>query len=106
VGHVQTWTRTAQRRFEGDHAEPTAAENFPPVQSADPAAWAAACKSALAAHDALEQAVLRNPSRSLDDMVHGHPYSAYVMLHGAVQHTLYHAGQIAVLKRALAARAS
>jgi uncharacterized damage-inducible protein DinB len=84
VGHIQTWTRTVQRRFEGDHAEPTEAENFPPVPGADPAAWTAACASVLP----------------------GHPYSAYIMLHGAVQHTLYHAGQIAVLKRALAAPAS
>jgi len=106
VGHIQTWTRTAQRRFEGDHAEPTEAENFPAVRSVDPAAWAAACASVLAAHDALAQAVVRNPARSLDEMVHGHPYSAYVMLHGAVQHTLYHAGQIAMLKRALASRAT
>jgi uncharacterized damage-inducible protein DinB len=27
--------------------------------------------------------------------------SRYVSLHGAVQHTLYHAGQIALLKKAL-----
>jgi len=27
-------------------------------------------------------------------------YNVYVMLHGAVQHTLYHAGQIAILKKA------
>ncbi len=106
VGHIQTWTRAVQRRFEGDHAEPSEAENFPAVRNTDPAAWAAACESVLAAHDALAQSVLRNPVRSLDEMVRGHPYSAYVMLHGAVQHTLYHAGQIAVLKRALARRAS
>jgi hypothetical protein len=29
-------------------------------------------------------------------------YNVFVMLHGAVQHALYHAGQIALLKRALA----
>jgi uncharacterized damage-inducible protein DinB len=106
VGHLLTWTHTVQRRFEGDHAEPTEAENFPAVRNPDPAAWAAARQSVLAAHDMLAQAVLRNPTRSLDDMVSGHPYSAYVMLHGAVQHTLYHAGQIALLKRALAGRAA
>lgn len=106
VGHIETWARTVQRRFEGDHAEPSEVENFPPVRTADPAAWDAACESVIAAHDALAQSVLRNPGRSLDEMVPGHPYSAYVMLHGAVQHTLYHAGQIAVLKRALAGRAS
>jgi uncharacterized damage-inducible protein DinB len=102
VGHLRTWTRAVQQRFEGDHAEPTAAENFPAISGGDAKAWAAVCGSVLAAHDALVQAVLRNPDRSLDAMVPGHSYSAYVMLHGAVQHTLYHAGQIMLLRRALA----
>ena len=101
VSHLLTWTSTVQRRFEGDHAEPTAAENFPATPSPEPEAWAAACRATLAAHDALVQAVLRTPERSLDIPVPGHAYSAYVMLHGAVQHTLYHAGQILLLRRAL-----
>jgi uncharacterized damage-inducible protein DinB len=102
VGHLQTWARAVQRRFEGDHAEPTEAENFPEVAEASPAAWEAAQRAVLSAHDALSQAVLRRPDRSLDDMVPGRTYSAYVMLHGAVQHTLYHTGQILILRRALA----
>ena len=28
------------------------------------------------------------------------PYSIYTMLHGVVQHNLYHAGQIALLQKA------
>jgi uncharacterized damage-inducible protein DinB len=27
------------------------------------------------------------------------PYNIYVLLHGVLQHTLYHAGQIAMLRR-------
>jgi hypothetical protein len=38
----------------------------------------------------------------LDDTVSGKGYSIYVMLHGVIQHDLYHAGQIALLKKALA----
>ena len=38
-------------------------------------------------------------TQRLDALVPGYDYSYYVMLHGAVQHTLYHAGQIAILKK-------
>jgi hypothetical protein len=31
--------------------------------------------------------------------VNGKPYDYYVLLHGALQHTLYHAGQIAMVRR-------
>jgi uncharacterized damage-inducible protein DinB len=37
----------------------------------------------------------------LDEIVGGENYSRYVLLHGLVQHDLYHAGQIAILKKAL-----
>ena len=40
--------------------------------------------------------------RRLDDTVQGKNYSFYVMAHGVVQHDLYHAGQIALLKKARA----
>jgi hypothetical protein len=37
----------------------------------------------------------------LDEPILHENYSRYVLLHGLVQHDLYHAGQIAVLKKAL-----
>jgi uncharacterized damage-inducible protein DinB len=37
----------------------------------------------------------------LDEPIQRENYSRYVLLHGLVQHDLYHAGQIAVLKKAL-----
>jgi len=44
--------------------------------------------------------------RALDDAalaapVAGQSYDAYVLLHGVVQHSLYHGGQIAIVQRAL-----
>ena len=37
----------------------------------------------------------------LRDRVPGKRYDFYHMLHGIAQHELYHAGQIAILKKAL-----
>jgi uncharacterized damage-inducible protein DinB len=105
VGHVTTWTEVVRRRFGGEPCDPAAADNFPAVADPSPRAWAAACDAVLAAHEALAAAVERHPDADLDAMLPGRGYSAYVLLHGAVQHTLYHVGQIAILKRALGTRA-
>jgi hypothetical protein len=37
----------------------------------------------------------------MDRKATGPDYSCYVVLHGVVQHDLYHAGQIVLLKKAL-----
>jgi uncharacterized damage-inducible protein DinB len=106
VGHLTTWTRIVGRRLDGQADSPADAENFPVVTDASAGAWAAACKVTLDAHEALAAAVERRGDASLEETVPGQSYSVYVMLQGAVQHTLYHAGQIAILRRALAASAA
>mgnify|MGYP001600929361 CR=1 FL=1 len=51
----------------------------------------------------LEAAVQSFPDARLDESVPGNPgLSFYVLLHGVIQHHLYHAGQIALLKKELA----
>ena len=50
----------------------------------------------------LRQAVRVFPEARLDEpLVSEVPYSAYTQFIGITQHNLYHAGQIALLKRAL-----
>jgi hypothetical protein len=48
----------------------------------------------------LEQAILAFPGHRLNEQAPAaEPQTFYVLLHGAVQHNLYHAGQIALLKK-------
>ena len=53
-----------------------------------------------AGHRRLAEAVAATPDERLDDLVAGADHTVYVMLHGLIHHHLYHAGQIALLKRA------
>ena len=39
----------------------------------------------------------------LQDTVPGRQYDFYYLFHGIVQHSLYHGGQIAMLKKAMSA---
>ena len=51
-------------------------------------------------HDRLVRTVAGLSESRLGDRVPGKRYDFYHMLHGIAQHELYHAGQIAVLKKA------
>jgi len=51
-------------------------------------------------HDLLVNMVAALPDSRLYDRVPGKRYDFYFMFHGIAQHELYHAGQIAILKKA------
>jgi hypothetical protein len=63
------------------------------------AAWREAVAQARRTHDALVKTVAALPGSRLRDQVPGKKYDFQFMLPGVVQHELYHAGQIAILKK-------
>ncbi len=102
VLHIAAWDGAVLRRFGGLAVELTPAENFPPVTDPSETAWANALTTVRRVHEELIQAVSVLPDTRLSDMVPGKEgahYTFYYMLHGLVQHELYHAGQIALLKK-------
>ena len=102
VLHIAAWDDVALRRMGGAAVELSDAENFPPVTNASDAAWRAALAAVRQGHERLVAAVAALPDSRLLEMVPGKEgahYTFYYMLHGVVQHELYHAGQIALLKK-------
>ena len=51
-------------------------------------------------HEELLRVISEMPDSRLTEQVPGKDYDFYFLLHGTVQHALYHAGQIVLLKRA------
>jgi len=103
VLHVAAWDGAVLRRLGGTAVELSDAQNFPPVTGASEPAWRAALAEVRRVHEELVSAVSVLPDSRLDEIVpgkHGAHYTFYYMLHGVVQHELYHAGQIALLKKA------
>ena len=103
VRHITAWTDICCRRL-ADHPTPeaTAEEDWPPVQQhgeLDEARWEKDLEDLFAAEERLHERLGSFPESRLDAPVPVRDHSFYVMLHGAVQHSLYHAGQIAVLKK-------
>ena len=98
--HITAWTRAGSRRLHGDRAQLTDAENFPPVTDSGEQAWEEARGSIKQAHQELRSAILLLDDSRLDQPIIEGMSSLYVTLHGIIQHSLYHAGQIAILKKA------
>lgn len=92
------------RRLAGDGRPHTAAEDWPECPAPTEENWQRTVQALKEMNKKLRQAVRGFPDERLDDpLVPEVPYSAYTQFIGVTQHHLYHTGQIALLKRALAA---
>jgi len=102
VLHIAAWDGAVLRRLGGAAVELSDAENFPAVTDTSEEAWRAALARVRHVHHDLAAAVAVLADSRLDDIVPGKEeahHTFYYMLHGVVQHELYHAGQIALLKK-------
>ena len=102
VLHIAAWDGAALRRIGGSTVRLSGAKNFPKVKDASETTWRAALAHVRRIHEELVAAVAALPDSRLCELVpgkQGDHYNFYYMLHGVVQHELYHAGQIALLKK-------
>jgi uncharacterized damage-inducible protein DinB len=105
VLHLRSDYELVLRRLAGDGSRLTAAESWPECPAATEENWRHAVRELELLNRELRQAVRDYPDERLDALlVAGVPYTAYTQFIGVTQHNAYHAGQIALLKRALAAR--
>jgi uncharacterized damage-inducible protein DinB len=100
VLHIAVWDAAGCRRLSGDKTQPTGTANFPIVPRPAEAEWRTAVAQVKRTHDVLVKTVAALPESRLRERVPGKRYDFYFMLHGIAQHELYHAGQIAILKKA------
>jgi uncharacterized damage-inducible protein DinB len=101
VLHVAAWEGVVVRRLQGEAVELTGAKDFPPVWDTSAAAWKRTIESLHHSHEALRTSVASLPESRLTDIVPGKEYTVDFMLQGVVQHDLYHAGQLVLLKKRL-----
>jgi hypothetical protein len=103
VLHLAGTYRLVLRRLQGDATPLAPDEDWPTVREATEESWRAAVAALRALNGEARRAVAGFPAARLDQtLVADPPYTAWVQFVGLTQHDLYHAGQIALLKRALA----
>lgn len=100
VIHLTGWEQVVCRRLQGQVATLSDAQNFGHLDSTTEASWQIAITKLRKTHTELINLVAALPEGRLADHVPEKDYDVRFMLYGAVQHAAYHAGQIAILKRA------
>jgi uncharacterized damage-inducible protein DinB len=102
VNHIIAWEQIARRRLEGEALIEVPDEiNFPPAPDASEVAWQSALQSLEASNRSLRESIKKIDDATLEENAPQANYPIYALLHGVIQHDLYHAGQIALLKKAV-----
>lgn len=111
VLHLGSWIDEVARRLETGVAREPEAGDWPAVPAPTAAHWRAAQAALARAQTALREQLRVLPDERLDEVVGdarnralGTGVTCLVMLHGLLQHTTYHLGQIALLRKALRQR--
>jgi uncharacterized damage-inducible protein DinB len=107
VVHMTGWKKEVAQRVMGAPAGEPAAGDWPAIGETSDSHWRAALDGLEASHreliasiKSLPEGKLLEPTNDPRDRPLGTGVSYYVLLHGIVQHDVYHAGQIAILKKA------
>lgn len=106
VLHSTAWEGAVKSRLEGNHVELPEEGDWPGVDASDEAGWAKILQRHRRVHDALAVTVASLSENRLGerlgserDRATGGGMTVYSTLHGIIHHNVYHAGQIAVLKK-------
>lgn len=91
-------------RLDGKALELAPEVDWPPMPEPSSEAWQAACALLDQRYDVLLARIRAMADEDLGAPVVGRSYSRYEMLHGIIQHGVYHCGQVTLLREA--ARAS
>jgi uncharacterized damage-inducible protein DinB len=103
VLHIAVWDEICSRRLRGERILATTGspEDWPALEGTDEAAWQASLARLARAQQELVATVRSLSEERLQECVAGWPWTCYLTIHGTLHHDLYHAGQIALLRRGL-----
>lgn len=101
--HIEVWTHAALKSLSGVPLPKLygTEQDWPSPLDVSAAAWKSATDKMFQTGAELAHAAERFGDERLQDTVPGRQYNFYYLLHGIAQHSLYHGGQIAMLKKAV-----
>jgi uncharacterized damage-inducible protein DinB len=99
VRHVTAWENVFRLRLEGHPVTEPEEGDFPPVGDVSEESWAETLRRLDDSHERLLRTVAGLDDSVLPETVPGKDYSTRFLLDGVVRHHVYHAGQIALLKK-------
>ena len=99
VLHISKWEEVFCLRLEGQSITEPVEGDWPSLEDRSETSWQSAIQFLNRTHKRLIDNVSKLSEADLTKMVPGKDYTTAYMLHGIVRHHVYHAGQIAILKR-------
>lgn len=100
VHHITAWENVWRIRLEGQPITEPEEGDFPAVEEVSEQLWAQSMAELDAGHKRLIGVISELSDSVLEDTVVGTEYSIRFMLRGLLRHHVYHAGQVALLKKA------
>jgi hypothetical protein len=97
--HITAWQTATAGAVQGNIMPMLDGPADWPAAGGSEAEWREAVQRLEKSNQELVAAVAAFPDQRLEDQVPGREYSFYFLLHGLTQHNLYHAGQVALLKK-------
>jgi DinB family protein len=76
-------------------------QDWPAIADRSSGAWSSLLESVFSTNQELVRAIESFSDSRLGETVPGRKYDFYRLFHGMAQHALYHAGQIALLKKSV-----
>jgi uncharacterized damage-inducible protein DinB len=99
VHHIGAWADIPRRRIMGEEFEITDALNFQPMPEPTADSWKRSLDNLAESQSKLMELVRGMSELRLDQPIKKDGPTLYLLLHGVVQHHIYHAGQIMLLKK-------
>lgn len=100
VLHATAWHDVVRRRLQGENPQVTDEQDWPRVALADEQAWQAAVRRLEETGRALCDTVRAFPAEKLHEKRPSLDDTWYGLISGQLQHVIYHAGQVALLRKA------
>ncbi len=102
--HMTFWEGVSSRRLAGERAGLDEALNFPATPEATESNWQKTREQFRASNQKLREALAKLDPARLDSLSAAGKRTFYDEAHGVIQHNVYHAGQIALLKKGFEAK--
>lgn len=100
VLHMTFWEGVGTKRLAGQRAGLDESLNFPAPPAATETNWQITRDAFRASNQEFREALAKLDAARLDELSAAGKRSFYEEAHGVVQHNIYHAGQIALLRKA------
>jgi uncharacterized damage-inducible protein DinB len=100
VAHISAWEfQVAQNLAGKPYVTMQGEDDWPPVTDTSEAAWQQMLDKLRRGHLALNDALKLFDETKLEEIVPGKDFPWWILLHGMAHHSVYHSGQVSMLKK-------